>query len=143
MTIFSSRSFMAARSVSVSLPAFTSVLLPGRRCRSDESGRFAQPTRALSRRPARRVRHNRAADRCHAAKVSRARLSLGARLPDIDPGREILRIQLDCIGGEENIDACALGEPRILRFVPWVPREVLLRAELRRVDEERQNDDVA
>ena len=75
--------------------------------------------------------------------MSRPRLAFGACLLDVDPGCEALRIELARLRREEEIDALALGKPRILFLGPWVSGEVLVQVELRRVDEQGQNDDLA
>ena len=65
-----------------------------------------------------------------------------AELLDLDPGLEAGRIELARLGREEDVDAGLLGDPGIAFFVARVPGEILVRAELRRVDEEARDDEV-
>ncbi|OLE31193.1 MAG: hypothetical protein AUG43_00805 [Actinobacteria bacterium 13_1_20CM_3_68_10] len=63
-----------------------------------------------------------------------------AELLDLDPGLEAGRIELARLGREEDVDAGLLGDLGIAFFVARVPGEILVRAELRRVDEEARDE---
>ena len=63
-------------------------------------------------------------------------------LLDIDPGLEAGRVELGRVWSEEDVDAGFLGDLRIAFLVARVGREVLVGAELRRVDEEAGDDKV-
>ena len=72
-----------------------------------------------------------------------ARGTLAARVADVDPGVEALGIHLLGRGREHEVDPGLLGERGVALFVARIAREVLGRAELRGVDEQRHDDRVA
>jgi hypothetical protein len=84
------------------------------------------------------------ADGRHAPEMAGPRrpLQRSAELLDLDPGLEAVRVELLGGGCEEQVDPVLGGDRRVPRLVPWIPREVLAGAELRRVDERGGDDDV-
>src|SRR5207247_8732823 len=69
-------------------------------------------------------------------------LEAGTQLFDLDPGLEAGRVELVCAWCEENVDADLLGEPCVAFLVARVAREILVRPELGRIDEEAGDDDI-
>ena len=62
---------------------------------------------------------------------------------DFDRGREIRRVEQACVGQIERVRALAREKRGIPLLSPGVPREVLSRPELQRVDEDRDNHETA
>jgi hypothetical protein len=65
-----------------------------------------------------------------------------AELTHVDPRCVALRVHLVEGGGEQDVDAGLLGEPRVALLVARVAVEVLGGPELRRVHEQARDNDV-
>ena len=62
---------------------------------------------------------------------------------DLDRGGGAVGVDLGDVGGEDEVDARLAGQAQVALLVARVAVEVLVRAELGRVDEEAHHDDVA
>ena len=84
------------------------------------------------------------ADGGHAAEVSGPVLAFeqSRKLFDLYPGLVARGIELLRRGSEQQVDTFLLGHARIALLVAWVAPEILAGAELRRVDEEADDDDL-
>jgi hypothetical protein len=70
-------------------------------------------------------------------------LKHAAELLDLDPRLEILRVELVGRRRKEDVDSRPMRELRVPRLVPWIAGEILVLVELRRVDEEADDHEVA
>src|SRR5919204_2998616 len=71
-----------------------------------------------------------------------SRLALRARGAHVGPRVEVLGV--DLVGGrnEQHVDTGSLSDARVALLVAWIAPEIFVCAELGRVDEQRNEDDV-
>ena len=66
------------------------------------------------------------ADRCDAAKVAGPILALEDRAEPLDVDLRLVAVRVELLHarGEEDVDACSLGELGVVHLVPWVAGKV-------------------